>query len=128
MTVRRGVQIALGLLMAAVGAYLVFSPEVIRDLLGRRPATSSDWINLRASFGGTLAELGAFVAWWPAPRPWLRSGLGLLLWTMAGIGLARAIGFAIDGHPDARQYLWIAAEAAIVVACAVALRRRRHDR
>jgi hypothetical protein len=122
---RRTLQGGLGLLLAAVGIYLVFAPEVVRDLLGRRPATSSDWINLRASFGGALLGLGAFLLWCPAPRPWLRSMLGLLSWEMAGIGLARAIGFAIDGNPDGRQFVWIIAEAAIVVVCAVLLRRRR---
>ncbi|MSP62017.1 MAG: hypothetical protein EXR72_17135 [Myxococcales bacterium] len=47
---------------------------------------------------------------------------------MAGIGIARAIGFGLDGQPDALQWMWLAAEAAIVVGCAIALRvihRRR---
>jgi hypothetical protein len=121
-------KVAIGLLLVALGGYLVFSPETVRNALGRRPITSSDWINLRASFGGTLAGLGAFLAWWPAPRPWLRSLLGLLLWAMAGIGIARAIGFAIDGNPDGRQLVWLIAEVAIVVLCAVLLRRRRARR
>jgi len=124
-TTRRTVQIGLGLLLAALGVYLALAPQVVRDLLGRRPATSSDWINLRASFGGALAGLGAFLVWWPAPRPWLRTVLGLVLWEMIGIGLARAIGFAIDGNPDGRQSMWITAEAAIAIACAALLRRRR---
>jgi hypothetical protein len=115
----------LGLLLAGLGAYLVIAPEVVRDLLGRRPATSSDWINLRASFGGAVVGLGAFLLWWPAPRPWVRTVLGLLLWGMIGIGIARAIGFVVDGNPDARQLVWIIGEAAIVIVCAALLRRRR---
>ena len=122
---RRTLQVALGILIVAVGGYLALVPEVVRDLLGRRPASSSDWINLRASFGGTLVGLGAFLVWWPAPRPWLRSLLGLLLCAMAGIGIARAIGFVVDGNPDARQLVWIIGEAAIVIVCAALLRRRR---
>ncbi len=121
----RTAQIAIGLAIAVLGGYLALVPEVTRELLGRAPATSSDWINLRASFGGTLLGLGAFLVWWPAPRPWLRSLLGLVMWSMIGIGVARLIGFAVDGDPDGRQMVWIVAEVAIVVACAVALRRRR---
>ncbi len=118
-------QIAIGLAIAVLGGYLALVPEVTRGLLGRAPATSSDWINLRASFGGTLLGLGAFLVWWPGPRPWLRSLLGLVMWEMAGIGVARLVGFAVDGDPDGRQVVWIVAEVVIFAACAVALRRRR---
>jgi len=121
---RRRVQLVLGVVIVAFGGYLVCSPELVRDVLHRRPVTSSDWINLRATFGGTVAGLGAFVAWVPAARPWLRTILGLLLCSMSGIGLARLIGFALDGHPDQRQYVWIVAELAIVIVSAVVLRRR----
>jgi len=68
----RTAQIAIGLAIAVLGGYLALVPDLTRELLGRAPATSSDWINLRASFGGTLLGLGAFLVWWPAPRPWLR--------------------------------------------------------
>jgi hypothetical protein len=122
---RRTVQIVAGIVLVGLGGYLVLAPEVVRDLLGRKPLTSSDWINLRATFGGTLVGLGAFLAWWPAPRPWTRTFIGLLMWSMAGIGVARAIGFVLDGNPDSRQYIWIIAEAVIVVVGAVLLRRRR---
>lgn len=117
-------QVAVGVVIALLGAYLALAPEVTREILGRAPATSSDWINLRASFGGTLLGLGAFLVWWPAPRPWLRSLLGLVMCEMAGIGVARLVGFALDADPDARQLVWIIAEVAIVIACAIALRRR----
>jgi hypothetical protein len=122
---RRNLLLAAGVVVGAIGAYLVVRPEVVRAALGRHPATTSDWINLRATFGGTLVGLGAFLAWWPAPRPWSRTVIGLLMWAMAGIGLARAIGFALDGSPDTRQYIWIVAEAAIVVIGAALLLRRR---
>lgn len=122
---RRSVRVIAGIVLVGLGAYLVFAPEVVRDLLGRKPATSSDWINLRATFGGTIAGLGLFLVWWPAVRPWSRTVIGLLLWAMAGIGAARAIGFALDGNPDTRQYIWITAEVVIVAVCAVLLRRRR---
>jgi hypothetical protein len=120
---RRIAQIVGGLLIVAVGAYLAMSPLVVAELLGRPPTTSSSMINLRASWGGTMIGIGAFSAWVPALRPWLRSGLGLVMWAMAGIGLARAIGFVIDGDPDGRQYVWLIAEVAIVVGCAFGLHK-----
>lgn len=112
------------MLLVVVGVFLAASPAVTARVLGLPHDTPTQWINLRASWGGTLAGLGAFVVWLPALRPWLRSGLGLAMWTMAGIGLARALGFVVDGEPDGRQLVWITAEAAIVAGCAFALRRR----
>ena len=82
-------------------------------------------INLRASFGGTLLGVGAFLAWLPDLKPWRRTIVGLLMWAMAGIGIARLTGFALDGHPDTRQWIWITAEIILVVGSALALRRWR---
>jgi hypothetical protein len=120
---RRAPQLLAGVAIAALGAVLVIAPGLVRDLLGRTPATPSDWINLRATFGGTLLGVGAFIAWLPARRPWLRAGLGLLGWGMAGIGAARLVGFALDGNPDSRQYVWLIAEVVLVAASVFALRR-----
>jgi hypothetical protein len=122
---RRAPQLLAGVAIAALGAVLVIAPGLVRDLLGRAPATPSDWINLRATFGGTLLGVGAFVAWLPARRPWLRAGLGLLGWGMAGVGVARLVGFALDGSPDSRQYVWLIAEIVLVAASVFALRRGR---
>lgn len=125
MTRRHPIQIVIGLVMVVAGAYLVSAPLVVADALDRPHATSTQLINLRASWGGVVVGLGAFVAWLPALRPWLRSVLGLLMWTMVGVGVARLVGFVIDGHPDTRQWIWIAAEVLIVAACATVLARRR---
>jgi hypothetical protein len=122
---RRHIQIAIGAVIAAVGVVLVVAPGLTRDILTRTPKTPSDWINLRATFGGTLVGLGVFVAWLPSPRPWQRSVLGLLLWGMAGIGVARLVGFAVDGSPDTRQLVWLVAEVVIVAVCAYVLRRAK---
>jgi hypothetical protein len=121
---RRTVQLVLGVVLGALGAYLAVVPTTTAELLGRHPATPSDWINVRATFGGVPIGLGAFIAWLPAPRPAQRAVLGLVMWLMAGIGLARLLGFALDGHPDRMQLVWITAELAIVVTCALLLRRR----
>ncbi len=82
-------------------------------------------INLRASWGGTLLGLAAFIAWLPAVRPWPRFFLGLALWAMLGIASARAVGFVLDGHPNTLQWIWIAAEIAIASGCAFVLLRAR---
>jgi hypothetical protein len=111
-----------GLVVVAVGAYLVMSPLVVADALSRPHDTSTQMINLRASWGGTLAGIGAFVAWLPSLRTWTQRIVALLGCAMAGIGVARLVGFAVDGDPDTRQAIWISAEAAIVVVCAIVLR------
>ena len=118
---RRHVQIVIGGVLVAFGAYLTLNPFV----LGLPATKSTEVINTRASYGGTLMGLGAFVAWVPALKPWLRTVLGLLMWAMAGIGLARLVGFAVDGNPDGRQALWIVAEVVLVIGCAIGLRRMR---
>jgi len=115
----------LGIAIAGLGIYLALFPAVTADVLGRPHDTPTQWINLRASFGGTLLGLGLFVAWLPAPRPYGRALLGLLGWAMAGIGAARIVGFVVDGSPDTRQWIWIVAEVLIAAACAILLRRRR---
>ena len=120
MTPRR----AVGFVMIAIAAYLVAQPLVVADAFGRPHDTSTQVINLRASWGGTLAGLGAFVAWLPALRPWGRTAIGLVAWAMAGIGLARLVGFVVDGDPDTRQWIWISAEAALAIGGAIALRRK----
>ncbi len=121
----RPLRAIVGLLVVGAGVWLALSPLAVAALLHRPSATSSQMINLRASWGGAVAGLGAFVAWLPALRPWRRFALGLLLWTMAGIGAARAYGFVVDGHPDRMQWIWLSAEAAIVAACASFLLRKR---
>src|SRR5262249_48111615 len=120
---RSPLQLGLGLAVVAFGGYLIASPLLVAEVLSRPHATTSQMINLRASWGGTLAGVGAFIAWVPALEPRRRAGLGLLLGLMAGIGLARTVGFVLDGHPDALQWFWLAAEVSIVVACTIGLRR-----
>ena len=118
-------QLALGLALVAAAVYLVLSPVVVADALGKPHDTPQRMINLRASWGGTLLGIGAFVAWLPALTPRWRTIVGLLMWAMAGIGAARLVGFAIDGSPDTRQFIWITAEVAIVIGCAAALYVKR---
>jgi hypothetical protein len=115
--------LVVGLALAAFGAYLSLFPLVTAEALSRPAGEPTQLINLRASFGGTLLGLGLFLAWLPATRPWKRTITGLLMWSMAGIGAARLLGFALDGSPDSRQWIWLIAEVLIVATCAVLLRR-----
>ena len=117
--------VVLGIAIAAFGAYLSLFPLVTASVLDRPHAEPTQLINLRASFGGTVLGLGAFVAWLPAARPWKRTILGLLMWAMAGVGAARLLGFVLDGSPDSRQWIWLVAEILIVATCVVLLRRMR---
>ncbi|MBK9035298.1 MAG: DUF4345 family protein [Myxococcales bacterium] len=121
MTGRRA-RVVVGLALVALGAYLALAPLTVARALDRPATTPGQLINLRASWGGTLAGLGAFVAWLPGLGPWRRTLAGLTMWSMAGIGAARLLGFALDGAPDQRQWVWITAEVALVIGGALALR------
>jgi hypothetical protein len=112
----------IGIAIVLAGAALALSPVVVADTLGLPHDTPTRMINLRASWGGTPAGLGAFVAWLPAIRPIARTVIGLVGWAMAGIGSARLVGFAIDGSPDTRQYIWITAEIALAIGAAIGVR------
>jgi hypothetical protein len=120
----RILQLVVGLALVVVGAILVMSPTAVADALRKPHDTPTRMINLRASWGGTLMGIGAFVAWLPAWSPKWRVVVGLLMWAMAGIAVARLVGFALDGSPDTRQYIWIIAEVVITAVCAIVLRRR----
>ena len=121
----RRVRMMIGLALAALGVAMIFSPLVVADVLNRPPTSKSAMINLRASWGGTVLGVGAFLAWLPALRPLGRLVLGLLGWTMAGVAFARLMGFILDGGADGRQWVWLTAEVVIAAICAFALRRGR---
>jgi len=114
---------AIGCALVAAAIYMILAPVAVADALGKAHDTPTRMINLRASWGGSLLGIGAFVAWLPALRPYARTLVALLGWAMAGIGAARLVGFAIDGSPDTRQYIWITAEIAITAGCAWYVRR-----
>jgi drug/metabolite transporter (DMT)-like permease len=117
-----------GALLLLAGIALVFVPDQVGEALQRPATTAGDAINLRASWGGTLAGIGAFVLARPSLRPWRETVATLVLCSMAAVGLARAIGFVLDGDPDTRQWVWLVAEVALVAVSAAYLRRRRSAR
>lgn len=114
-------RLLLGLALVVAGGVLVFSPLAVARVLGRPQETSSQRINLRATWGGTVLGLGALVAGLPALQPWRRAGLAALLCSMVGIGLARLVGFALDGRPDRLQWVWLVAEAVLAALAAAGL-------
>jgi hypothetical protein len=116
-----------GFALVVAGVALALSPRWVADLLSKPHETSSQMINLRASWGGAVLGIGAFLAWLPAVKPVSRALIGLLMWSMAGVGVARTLGFVLDGSPDTRQFIWISAEAAIVVAGALFVVRRTDE-
>lgn len=121
-------RIATGLILLAVGVVLVFVPLEVAEALQRPARTSSEIINLRASFGGSVAGLGVFALACDALRPWRRSIATLVLCTMATVGAARAIGFVLDGAPDRLQWVWLIAEVLLVAASGAYLYRTSPQR
>ena len=122
----RHVRIAIGSLLVLAGCYLALSPQLVAEQMQKVPVTPSDVINLRASPGGALIGIGAFVAWLPAVKPWSQTVLGFLGWFMAGILVARLYGFIVDGSPDNRQWLWLWCEIGLALGCFFAIRWLRH--
>jgi uncharacterized protein (DUF486 family) len=121
--VPRAAQYVVAAVVAAFAVWMIAHPLAIAEVLGRPHETASQRINLRASWGGAVLGVALFVAW----SPGLSSGgrvlaAGLLGALMAGIAVARVVGFVLDGQPDALQWVWLAAEIVLLIAAAIALR------
>jgi hypothetical protein len=67
--------------------------------------------------------MGVFIGLCARRPEWLRAGLVASLLAVATIGAARAVGLAVDGHPNAVMPLLLSTEIIFVALYAVALRR-----
>jgi len=112
----------LAFVVIAAAIVAIASPVEVGRALSRTATTSSEMINLRASWGGALLGIGAAIGW-ARTETRTRLAVSLVMWLMVGIGLARAVGFVLDGDPDRLQWLWLGAEIVIAAACAWWLRR-----
>ncbi len=117
-------RLALGALVVLAGVVLIFSPDFVRTTFQRPAETVGQRINLRATFGGAVAGLGAFVMHADAFRPLPVLLAKLLLWTMAWIAAARVVGFVLDGAPDRAQIVWVVTELLLVIGALLFLRRQ----
>jgi hypothetical protein len=115
-------RIALAIVVVGAAVVAILSPTAVGEALGRVATTAPEKINLRASWGGTLLGIGAAIGLaQTATRG--RLILSSVMWVVAGIGIARALGFVLDGGPDVLQWVWLVAEIAIVAVCLWWLRR-----
>lgn len=112
----------LALVVIAAALVAIASPAAVGEALGRPASTPSEAINLRASWGGALLGIGLAVGWARTDSR-ARRIVSWVMWLMIGIGLARAVGFVLDGRPDRLQWVWLGAEVAIAAGCAAWLRR-----
>jgi hypothetical protein len=117
-------RVGLGVLVAALGVVLVFSPGWVRDTFARPAETIGQKINLRATFGGAIAGLGGWVIHASALRPVGVLVAKGLLWLMSAVAAARVVGFVLDGQPDGLQWTWLVAEVLIAGGAIFYLRRR----
>lgn len=111
-----------GVLFAIVGLVLACSPTLAFD-----PGPAADTFEAieRRIPWGTLAGVGALLVARTKLRPWRVSIASFVLWVTAGILAARLIGLALDGADSARQWMWVAVEAALIVLAAAYLARHR---
>ena len=107
----------LALVVIAVALVAIASPAEVGELLGRPAKSSSETINLRATWGGALLGVGLAIGW-ARHETRARRIVSWVMWLMVGIGLARAVGFVLDGDPDRLQWIWIVAEVLIASGCA----------
>jgi hypothetical protein len=117
-------RLALALVVIGAAAFAIFSPVQMGEALRREATTSSEMINLRATWGGTLLGIALAIGWARLETRG-RFLLSVLMWIVAGIGIARVIGFVLDGGPDRLQWIWLVAEIVIVVVLAWLLHGRR---
>ena len=123
----KNVRVIVGLVIAALGVALWFMPDVVANMLNRPASNVGEAINLRATWGGSLSGIGAFIVWRDALKPYKISVVGLLMWGCIAIAAARAVGFALDGIPGFTQWFWLVAEIVIAIAAALAIRHWRES-
>ncbi len=86
-----------------------------------RPADLYEAIERRVKLGGVVA-LGFFVVHGGWRAPWHRIAAAVVGWFAAGYLLVRVIGIGLEGHEQG-QWIFVAIEVAMMVACAWWVRR-----
>jgi hypothetical protein len=91
---------------AAFGAAFLVAPVPMAAYVAIELPEPTAVIDFRATYGGFELGLAAFLAWCLAAPDRLRAGLLASLLTIAGFGVTRLIGLALDG--PARHAIYIA--------------------
>ena len=99
----RIVLVLLGVIFAGFGVAFLLWPSQMAMRVGIPLVTMAGTTDVRALYGGLEIGLGVFFAIAAASRAWRVPGLLAAFCALAGMGLARALGIALDGGPAPRN-------------------------
>jgi hypothetical protein len=97
--------IASGLAWCGFGVWLWLFPETINGV-GLSVEGATGTIEVRAVYGGLELGLGGFLLWASRHPSRTRTGLVAALFSVAGIGMGRATGIAMEGF-EASDAMWL---------------------
>lgn len=113
-----------GGLFVLFGACFIAAPAFFADTFtGAAPGTASALIDMRATYGGTALGAGLFFGFCARRRELVRVGSVASLLLLAGIAVARLIGFVVDDTPNLFMALFLGAELLFVALIIGALRQ-----
>jgi len=115
-----------GLVFMGFGVAFLFWPSQMTLRVGIPLVTMTGTTDVRAIYGGLEIGFGVFLLVAAARRTWVIPGLLATLCTLAGMGLSRALGIALDGGPDSITSALLASEVsgAAITLLALLLERR----
>ena len=108
-----------------VGLLFLIRPEQLAQGMGVMQPEAPARTEIRAVYGGIELALGVFfaIAARHQSRDWLTAGLVLAALVGGGAGLARVVGFVVEGEIDVRNVLWGTLELVGAVVAAWVARR-----
>lgn len=114
------------LVFGLYGLGCVVAPEaMLYWATGSAPATASGVIDVRATYGGMSAAVGALLlllAWRPET---VRIGVWAVLLLMLGMAGGRSVGLLLDGSGNAVMWTYFGLEILTATAALLLLRRTR---
>jgi hypothetical protein len=106
---------------AGFGAAFLIAPVTMAAYVEIELPAPSAVVDVRATYGGFELGLAAFLAWCLAAPERVRTGLLASALTIAGFGVTRLMGIAIDGTVNHAIYIALALEWTGIAATSAAL-------
>ncbi len=114
-----------GLVFVGFGVAFLLWPLQMTLRVGIPLVTMTGTTDVRALYGGLEIGFGVFLLIASARRTWALPGLAATLCALAGMGLSRALGVALDGGPEPITGALLASEVSGAAIAALALLRER---
>lgn len=114
-----GMKIFLGLsvlLWLPYGLFCIFTPEYLAEAAGVAATTATGTTEIRAMYGGLEAALGVLCVFALVRPEYAHTAATALCFVLAGLFLARFVGFVIDGSGSQYTYGTLVFESTYAVA------------